>query len=389
MTAACRLASTAMAATCLARSICRTRVQGRRRERAACDGATRGARAVHVAVGGAAGAPGDAGRDGAVHLGGDGGAALMLGGTDPGAPPPRESRRRRAAPPPPRPHAAASPVRRPARRRARRRHFPRPPPRSHRRRRRRTARRRRHQRRRRRRRRAGAAEAAASAASSSRRAAARRRGLWATALAPRWAVGAELARTLGALSLFTEAVRLFEELELWDEMVSCLIVLQRGWEAEDIVRRRLDDAKTATPAMQLLPRRPSEGGVALCQSVGEVERQLRAREALARRGGDGARGVGRGARPPQGRPPREGALPPSVVLVGALRAQARRRRRRAGRAVIAIDPTLCAWAQPRRALPKEEAEARGALRLPQSSRSAATAAPLAEPRALGGVARAL
>ena len=96
---------------------------------------------------------------------------------------------------------------------------------------------------------AGAAEAAASAASSSRRAAARRRGLWATALAPRWAVGAELARTLGALSLFTEAVRLFEELELWDEMVSCLIVLQRGWEAEDIVRRRLDDAKTATPAM--------------------------------------------------------------------------------------------------------------------------------------------
>ena len=68
----------------------------------------------------------------------------------------------------------------------------------------------------------------------------------------RWRRGGRWARSWrgrSALSLFTEAVRLFEELELWDEMVSCLIVLQRGWEAEDIVRRRLDDAKTATPAM--------------------------------------------------------------------------------------------------------------------------------------------
>ena len=98
------------------------------------------------------------------------------------------------------------------------------------------------------------------------------RGLWATALAPRWAVGAELARTLGALSLFTEAVRLFEELELWDEMVAGLIVRQRGWEAEDIVRRRRDDARA--------PRPEREGPEEQARRRDEIDNFRQVRDAL-------------------------------------------------------------------------------------------------------------
>jgi hypothetical protein len=47
----------------------------------------------------------------------------------------------------------------------------------------------------------------------------RLRGLWAINLAPRWQLGAEVARALAALGLLTEASSLFAELELWEEFV--------------------------------------------------------------------------------------------------------------------------------------------------------------------------
>ena len=97
---------------------------------------------------------------------------------------------------------------------------------------------------------ADVSDAAASlspAAMSPSRLGSRLRGFWAVGLAPRWQLGAELARSMAALGLLTEASALFEQLELWDECVSALSVIGHAADAERIVRSRLDEVPS--PAM--------------------------------------------------------------------------------------------------------------------------------------------
>eukprot|EP00900_Chrysochromulina_parva_P026654 jgi/Chrpa1/8622/Chrysochromulina_OHIO_Genome00023329-RA len=61
----------------------------------------------------------------------------------------------------------------------------------------------------------------------------RLRGLWAINLAPRWQLGAEVARALAALGLLTEASSLFAELELWEEFVLAMGALGHKAKAEE------------------------------------------------------------------------------------------------------------------------------------------------------------
>jgi hypothetical protein len=61
----------------------------------------------------------------------------------------------------------------------------------------------------------------------------RLRGLWAINLAPRWQLGAEVARALAALGLLTEASALFAELELWEEFVLAMGALGHKAKAEE------------------------------------------------------------------------------------------------------------------------------------------------------------
>ena len=61
----------------------------------------------------------------------------------------------------------------------------------------------------------------------------RLRGLWAINLAPRWQLGAEVARALAALGLLTEASSLFAELELWEEFVLAMGALGQKAKAEE------------------------------------------------------------------------------------------------------------------------------------------------------------
>ena len=83
------------------------------------------------------------------------------------------------------------------------------------------------------------------------RLAARMRLFFGVAIAARWQVGAELARTLGALGLLREASRLFEELELWEECVAAMGAMGHREEAEQTVRSRLEAAPTAGMWVQL------------------------------------------------------------------------------------------------------------------------------------------
>lgn len=46
---------------------------------------------------------------------------------------------------------------------------------------------------------------------------------WSVTLAPSWHLRAELARTMAALGLITEATSMFESLELWDEFVAAML----------------------------------------------------------------------------------------------------------------------------------------------------------------------
>ena len=91
-----------------------------------------------------------------------------------------------------------------------------------------------------------AATAAAAAAEGPRRAW-RMRSFWGVPLAPRWQLESELARTLAAIGLLTEASNLFEELELWDEFVVAMLQMGARDKAEAAVRGRLD--ASPTPAM--------------------------------------------------------------------------------------------------------------------------------------------
>jgi tetratricopeptide (TPR) repeat protein len=87
--------------------------------------------------------------------------------------------------------------------------------------------------------------AAAAKSMDAARLAERLRGFWAVPLGARWQLGAELARTLAALGLLTEAAKLFEELELWEECVLSLSATGHAEDAERLVRKRLSVEPTA------------------------------------------------------------------------------------------------------------------------------------------------
>lgn len=74
----------------------------------------------------------------------------------------------------------------------------------------------------------------------------RLRGFWASGLESNWQLGTELARSLAALGMFTQASTMFGTMQLWDEYVECLIQLGERSKAEEVVRERLDVQPTPT-----------------------------------------------------------------------------------------------------------------------------------------------
>ena len=61
---------------------------------------------------------------------------------------------------------------------------------------------------------------------------------------PRWAILRDLAERYAKIGIVTSAADLFEEVELWDEVVECYRHAGKLHKAEQIVRKRLDEAET-------------------------------------------------------------------------------------------------------------------------------------------------
>ena len=81
------------------------------------------------------------------------------------------------------------------------------------------------------------------------RLASRLRCFWGVGIGTRWQLGAELARTMAALGLLTEASALFKEYELWDEAVSAMAAMGHASAAADLVRAQLES--NPTPSMHV------------------------------------------------------------------------------------------------------------------------------------------
>lgn len=64
---------------------------------------------------------------------------------------------------------------------------------------------------------------------------------------PRWALLRDLAERYAKIGIVTSAAELFEEVELWDEVVECYRLAGKLQKAEQIVRKRLEE--TETPRM--------------------------------------------------------------------------------------------------------------------------------------------
>ncbi len=64
---------------------------------------------------------------------------------------------------------------------------------------------------------------------------------------PRWDMLQDLAERYAKIGIVTSAAELFEELELWDEVVECYRLAGKENKAEEVVRKRL--AKRETPRM--------------------------------------------------------------------------------------------------------------------------------------------
>jgi len=61
---------------------------------------------------------------------------------------------------------------------------------------------------------------------------------------PRWEVMRDLAERYAKLGIVTTAAEIFEEIELWDEVVECYTHAGKASKAEEVVRRRLQIAET-------------------------------------------------------------------------------------------------------------------------------------------------
>lgn len=61
---------------------------------------------------------------------------------------------------------------------------------------------------------------------------------------PRWGVLRDLAERYAKIGIVTSAAEMFEEIELWDEVVECYRRAGKEKKAEDIVRKRLAEAET-------------------------------------------------------------------------------------------------------------------------------------------------
>ncbi len=61
---------------------------------------------------------------------------------------------------------------------------------------------------------------------------------------PRWAAQRDLAERYAKLGIVTSAAEIFEEIELWDEVVECYRRAGKETKAEEVVRKRLSEAET-------------------------------------------------------------------------------------------------------------------------------------------------
>ena len=61
---------------------------------------------------------------------------------------------------------------------------------------------------------------------------------------PRWEVMRDLAERYAKLGIVTTAAEMFEELELWDDVVQCYTIAGKASKAEEVVRHRLKIAET-------------------------------------------------------------------------------------------------------------------------------------------------
>ena len=61
---------------------------------------------------------------------------------------------------------------------------------------------------------------------------------------PRWDMLRDLAERYAKLGVVTSAAEIFEELELWDEVVECYRIAGKQSKAEEVVRKRLSEKET-------------------------------------------------------------------------------------------------------------------------------------------------